>query len=104
MAGIRKLRSPRRSPGNTPVVILLTDGIHTGRPGAETDAAEVVRAAGIVLYTIGLGDDADKMTLELMAGDRRRYFFAPDSSHLRRIYTEVAHDIDCPAEDFWGRR
>jgi hypothetical protein len=46
----------------------------------------------------------DEPTLVEMAGSRGRYYFAPDSGHLRRIYGEVAHEIGCPPEQFWGRR
>ncbi len=105
-AGLRvaleELQGPRRIGNDTPVMVLLTDGIHTGEQGAEVAAAEEVRGAGIFLYTIGLGADVDAPSLIEMAGDVGRYYFAPDSSHLQRIYHEVARDIDCPAEMFWG--
>jgi Mg-chelatase subunit ChlD len=101
---LAELQSRRRIEGNTPVMVLLTDGIHTGTPGAELLAAREVRDAPIRLYTIGLGFDVDESTLIEMAGDKSRYFFAPTSSHLTTIYSEVARDIDCPAEEFWGKR
>jgi uncharacterized protein YegL len=99
-----ELKNPRAIPGNTPVIVLLTDGIHTGTPGTELVAARNVRNAGMSLYTIGLGEDVDQPTLVAMAGGGGRYYFSPDSSHLKRIYADVAHDIDCPGEAFWGRR
>jgi hypothetical protein len=39
-----------------------------------------------------------------MAGDPARYYHAPDSADLARIYGEIARDIQCPAEDFWAGR
>jgi Mg-chelatase subunit ChlD len=104
LEALAELQSPRTIVGNTPVVILLTDGQHMGAPREEVAAAAILRDAGIALYIIGLGSDVDEPTLVEMAGARRRYSFAPDSSHLMRIYAEVAHDIDCPVEDFWGTR
>jgi Mg-chelatase subunit ChlD len=101
---LQELASPGRIPDNASVIVLLTDGRHTGTPGAELVAAAEVRDTGIRLYTIGLGSDVDELTLTEMAGSRSRYYFAPDSSNLHQIYTEVARDIDCPADDFWGRR
>ena len=62
------------------------------------------RQARIRLYTIGRGTDVDESALVEMAGDRRRYYFAPDSRDLERIYGEIAYDIACPREGFWGRR
>jgi uncharacterized protein YegL len=104
LTALHELRGPRRLAANTGVMVLLTDGIQTAELGAELIAARAVRDEEVRLYTIGLGADVDEATLVEMAGDRSRYFFAPDSSHLLRIYQEVAYDIDCPAADFWGRR
>jgi Mg-chelatase subunit ChlD len=101
---LEELQGHRRIKDNTPAIVLLTDGKHMGTPGAELAASLKIREFGIRLYTIGLGDDVDETSLIEMAGGRSRYHFAPDSSHLEAIYAEVAHDIDCPAEDFWGRR
>jgi len=106
-AGLRtalgELQSPRHLERNTSVMILLTDGVQTGTPGEELRAAEEVRAAGVRLYTIGLGADADAAALREMAGDASRYHFAPDSANLARIYAEIASDILCPAPagGFW---
>jgi len=101
-----ELQSPRRNLHNLAVAILLTDGVHTGEPGADLIAAGEVRAAGVRLYTIGLGADADGATLREMAGDDARYHFAPDSADLARIYGEIASDILCPAPPvgFWPGR
>jgi Mg-chelatase subunit ChlD len=106
-AGLRtalaELQGPRHLERNTSVMILLTDGIQTGTPGEEVRAAAEVRAAGVRLYTIGLGADVDAATLREMAGDASRYRFAPDSADLARIYAEIASDILCPApsKGFW---
>lgn len=101
---LAELRRPRSNPDNTPVVILLTDGRHTGRPGADLAAATEIRRAGIRPYAIGLGDDVDEEALIAVAGETGRYFYAPDSRQLASIYREVAREIDCPAGGFWGRR
>jgi len=98
-----ELQSSRHLQRNNSVMILLTDGIQTGTPGQELRAAAEVRAAGVRLYTIGLGADVDASTLREMAGDAARYHFAPDSADLAPIYTEIASDITCPAPagGFW---
>jgi len=101
---LAELRSERRRAGNTAVAVLLTDGMHNGVPDAELAAADELRAAGVRLYTIGLGEDADHQRLKVMAGDSARYYYAPDSGQLLRIYGEIARDIQCPPERFWGGR
>jgi Mg-chelatase subunit ChlD len=109
-AGLRtalaELQGPRHLERNMSVMILLTDGVQTGTPGEELRAAAEVRAAGVRLYTIGLGADVDAATLREMAGDAARYHFAPDSADLARIYAEIASDILCPgpAGGFWPGR
>ena len=56
---------------------------------------------GVRLYAIGLG--AADAALVRMAGDARRYHFAPDSADLARIHAEIAQDIACPVGGFWGQ-
>ena len=102
LAALGELQSPRHILHNLPVIVLLTDGLHTGVPGEELEAASVVRAAGVRLYTIGLGAEVDETALETMAGDDSRYFHAPDSDDLARIYAEIAQDVLCPGKDLWG--
>ena len=104
LRALDELQGPRRIDGNTAAVVLLTDGIQTGARGEELSAAQRLKDVGVRLYTIGLGPDVDEATLIEMAGGASRYYFAPGSRDLKRIYTDVAHDIACPAERFWGRR
>jgi Mg-chelatase subunit ChlD len=94
------LQSQRHIDRNQPVMILLTDGLQTGTPGEELRAADEVRQAGIRLYAIGLGSDVDETSLRTMAGDDSRYYHAPDSTDLARIYSEIAQDLMCPG--MWG--
>lgn len=100
---LSELQSPRHLERNLTVMVLLTDGAHTGAPGEELRAAAEVRAAGVRLYSIGLGTGTDAARLVDMAGDDARYRFAPDSADLARIYAEIAQDIACPVEGFWGQ-
>lgn len=100
-AALGELTGPRRNEANTAVAVLLTDGQQTGGPAAALAAADQVRAAGVRLYTIGLGADVDGATLAAMAGGGGRYRYAPDSGALAAIYAEVARDIQCPAEGLW---
>jgi Mg-chelatase subunit ChlD len=99
-----ELQSDRHLERNTQVIVLLTDGVQTGTPGEEIRAAAEVRAVGVRLYAIGLGDDVDEATLRTMAGSDERYYFAPDSGDLARIYSEIAQDLMCPGVDLWGGR
>ncbi len=100
-AAVGELTGPRHLPGHAQVAVLLTDGVQTGGPAAALAAAERARSAGVTLYTIGLGADADGATLAAMAADPRRYRIAPDSADLAAIYADIARDIRCPGGGRW---
>ena len=70
-----------------------------GNPDSSAWSLRVNRSPNATEFTPGVME-----TLITMAGIPEAYYFAPDSSHLKRIYEEVARDIDCPPESFWGRR
>ncbi len=104
-AAAAELAPPRRRDGNTPVIVLLTDGRSNPRPVAEAvDLAARAKDTGIVVYTIGLGDDLDLEALEAMASRPSFFFRAPDAEDLAAIYASIAVDVPCPAARFWGGR
>lgn len=103
--GATELTSDRRNPDNTPVMVVLTDGLSNPRPASEA----VVRAAeakerGVVVYTIGLGDTVDFEALEQIASEPDYFYRAPNAEDLADIYRQIAVEIPCPKEAFWGRR
>jgi len=93
-----------RPAGASAVLVVLSDG--QSAPDAAADAiavAAAVRDAGIALYAIGLGTDADAEHLGSLAGRSDRYLHAPDGAELARVYAELAAALVCPAADFWPR-
>jgi secreted protein with Ig-like and vWFA domain len=91
-----ELLGARHRERNNPVIILLSDGLP--EPGTEKRTLQIAmdaRAAGIVLYTIGLGQDADADLLWLLAGDAGRTFEAPNASQLAGIYWQIAGKVLC---------
>lgn len=104
-----------RRAGNVPVVILLADG-HPSLPGssnaeaaqaAET-AASALRAAGITVYTVGVGrGDDGSLNADLLRRCATRpalYYEQPDASKLGEIYGSIDRTIGCLAGEFWRRR
>jgi len=99
--GTNELKSVRARPNATKVEVLLSDGQANHCYGKSTSEAVAVQcalveankaaAAGISVYTIGLGAGANE---DLMKGIANRtgglYYFAPSSSDLVGIYTEIA--------------
>lgn len=103
--GANELASARHKPANTPVLILLTDGQSNPRPASEAVArAAQAKQAGVVIFTIGLGADLDVAALASIASQPWYFYRAPTADELDDIYREIAVNIPCPAEQFWGRR
>jgi Mg-chelatase subunit ChlD len=100
-----ELTSSRHLPDNLPVMVVLTDGRNNPVP-VEAALAEAASAkdAGLVLFTIGLGQDLDAAALVAMASRPDYAYFAPEAEELADIYRAIAVAIPCPAEAFWGRR
>ena len=91
-----ELLSPRHEPLNASVMIVLTDGQPSdGSAGSTLREARDARAAGIEVYAVGLGSDADLALLSLIAGDHSKAFVAPSASLLRAIYEAIAGEVLC---------
>ena len=100
-----ELAGPRHLADNQPAMILLTDGRSNPQPvEAAVDRARVARARGVVIFTIGLGEDLDADALLSMASRPEYAFRVADPATLEAIYRSVARDIPCPPAAYWGRR
>jgi len=97
--------SSRRRPGNEPLLVLLTDGRANPVPiEAAVAEAERTKAAGVTMFTIGLGEDIDAEGLAAMASMASGFLRAPDAEDLAAVYAQVARSIPCPASAWWGGR
>lgn len=86
----------RARPESQRVIILLSDGLPAeGTARRARDVASIARSAGITIFSIGLGVDADSRFLVDIAGDARNVFRAPSPSDLEAIYRRVAGRLPC---------
>lgn len=116
-----ELQSARHRPDARSVIIFLTDGDVTRPVNPETgqrdieyaaayarQAADLVKANDVIIYTIGFGDffltinDVLNRDVELirdLASDPTKYYEAPTLADLVNVYREIAADIceDGPA-------
>jgi len=91
-----ELKSPRRRPGNRPVMILLTDGRSNPVPASEAiDRAAEAKADGQTVVAVGFGADVDEAVMRRIASRVEDYHFAPDGEALGRIYGRIAGEIGC---------
>ncbi len=104
-AGAVELGGPRHVAAHLSTLILLTDGRSNPRPVSEAVArAGEAKAAGVVVYTIGLGAEVDAEALAAIASRPEGYFAAPEAEALAGIYAQIATALPCPAGAFWGGR
>jgi uncharacterized protein YegL len=78
------------------VIVLLSDGRpnrpvdeSTGTQYAKTQASEA-KSAGEVIYTIGLGTDANPTLMKQLASLPDYYYYAPSGGDLNSIYAAIA--------------
>ena len=99
------LDAERRAPGNEPVLIVLTDGRANPIPvEVAVERADDAKAAGITVFTIGLGEDLEAEALQRIASRAGFFMRAPTPGELERAYAEVARSLPCPPSASWGRR
>lgn len=80
------------TPGVTPVLVVLSDGVN-GSGRDPLTAANAAKAEGIKVVTIGLGFGADEDLMRAMASTENDFHFAPSSTDLEAIFTSIANSI-----------
>ncbi len=93
-----ELLGVRGQEGATKFEVLLTDGVNNAGMDPIT-AANNAAAAGIKIYTIGFGGDADTSTLQQIANiTDANYYAATDENALQEVYNLIARDIGAELE------
>ncbi len=100
-------------PENTPVIVLLTDGLPNRVPfppgGRQEDTviatAEKAKQQGATVYTIGIGEPTDisPWLLTQCATSPEHFFYQPDAEDLQHVYSEIAYSFGCPERHDWGQ-
>jgi Mg-chelatase subunit ChlD len=103
--GQKTLFGPGRIETNTPVIVLLTDGlpemVPVGPDGTKQStvrlAAQRAKDAGARVYTIGIGapTDIDPQLLADCASAPGDYYYQADAEDLSHIYNEIAFSFGC---------
>jgi Mg-chelatase subunit ChlD len=97
------------------VLVVLTDGMPNQVPYAEDHTMETTvlrqaaaaKAAGITVYTIGLGQSSgpnreiNADLLRAAASNPSKYYEAPDASRLSEIYGTLTRVIPCGGARYW---
>lgn len=73
------------------VLIALTDGKDTNSQKSLAQAIAQAQSAGVAIYTIGLGKDADQDGLQRIATETGGKFYnAPSGEQLQNLYRQIA--------------
>ena len=94
---LSELISARHNTAARKVLVLLTDGLTTA-PGEDPDAyalaaASEAKAAGINIYTIGLGEQVNMEFVRQLASSRNQAYQAISRSQINDIYETITGDI-----------
>jgi hypothetical protein len=73
----------------------MTDGQNNAGRDPVLAAAREATAAGITIYTVAFGIDADRALMRQVAGSSSRSYLALGAEDLRRIYGQIAGQMGC---------
>ena len=91
--------------GRRRALVLLSDGLVNGATPVEVRLrAERLHAAGVTVWTVGLGAQIDRDLLRAVAGDGARYLEAPEAEALAGLYAALAERLTCDRGELWGGR
>lgn len=86
----RSIDALKDSRAKTQLIILLTDGKQNAGSVSIETAVAIAAKNGIRIYTVGVGEDADRALLELIATQTGgRSYEARDSDALEAVYDEI---------------
>lgn len=77
------------------VVIVLTDGRQSGDTADVLRAAAELHAAGVKVYSIGLGHDVDAALLRQVASSPQGYHASPTTEELTGITRQITAELRC---------
>lgn len=89
----------RDSPARSRIVILLTDGQHNARSITPLDAADIAKALGVRVYTIGVVSNTDRrarpevdtaLLTQIADETGGRYFAVDNPQALAGVYNDIA--------------
>jgi tight adherence protein B len=76
------------------VLVLLTDGHDVGSRSSFAGALRAARRAGVVVYTIALGNADDTVLRQLAKGTGGAFYTSPTSNSLAAVYRRIGGELD----------
>jgi Mg-chelatase subunit ChlD len=104
----QELVSVRANENSSKIAILLTDGVANNPrdPKGRSEVDDIkyaenlalgesanMKASGLKIYTIGLGEKINELFLKKIASEETDYFYAPSATNLEKIYENISSSI-----------
>ncbi len=103
-AATDELTGPRQRLGANRVMIVLTDGRATGGPRTAVERADIAKALGITIFTVGLGEELDRDALVEIASRPELCTLLPTAADLIQVFRSLGRNLSCPPWTYWGGR
>lgn len=84
-----------RRPNAAQVIIIVTDGMDTYRPGDTVAEAQTIKNTGITILTVGVTNQINVTKLQQIASSQQYYFNVTDYRNLNTLLTNILIAI-CP--------
>lgn len=88
-----ELSSARHNPAAYPTMILLSDGNSTAG-GSPEDAAAQAQQHGVLIYSIGLGENINDALMARIASSFAHYYTTVSAANLDAIYQTIASNFN----------
>ena len=79
-------------PGLPKILIMLTDGTANLEESNTVSEADLTKAAGIIIYTVGVTHEVDEEQLREIASNPDHFFFASDFAHLNDVLQNLVEN------------
>ncbi len=93
--GLAELQA-RGRPDAAWALVLLSDGQNNAGREPVLIVGEALRRAGVTVFSVAFGEDADRELLCLLAGDPARCLDARSAEELVRLFALLAQQVACP--------
>lgn len=104
LAADELIRARAERPGQRAAIVLLSDGlVNPVGPDEVRRVADAVKAAGIEVNTIGVGEDVSAALLAALASWPDAYFSSPSGDDLAALVRRIAPVRPCPDAAPWSR-
>lgn len=95
LAEARRVLAADGRAGAQSAIVVLTDGLQNGPLPPVLDEAAAAKAAGAVVYAIGLGPDVDDGLMRAVASSPAHFIPSPTAADLAAIYARVSTRLVC---------